>query len=297
MVEAGYADGNLLVPTVFLVIVVTVVVDSITLGPLARRLKLTVGARNGLLIVGSSPWSAEFAAKLQGWGVNVTLADSNYDRLQPARMAGVPTYFGEVLSEDAEDEADVSRLNYMLAATDNDYYNALVARSLGADFEYHRTFQLATAGESTAVGRRMAFARRGSFAFDGHTNLSTLEEMHAKGWAFHSVVLRPEFDRDALVSHLGNECTRCPAHRGDRCAGAIPRALAGPAVAAGQWLAGDLLCARERAGERQGEASARGVGQLAEVSRAIAAMKASMSPSEVSKLHIQRTSFFAASQS
>ena len=38
-------------------------------------------------------------------------------------------------------------------------------------------------------------------------------------------------------------------------------------------------------------------GQAAEVSRAIAARKASMSFSEVSKLHIQRTSFFAASQS
>ena len=37
--------------------------------------------------------------------------------------------------------------------------------------------------------------------------------------------------------------------------------------------------------------------QAAEVSRAIAARKASMSFSEVSKLHIQRTSFFAASQS
>ena len=40
-----------------------------------------------------------------------------------------------------------------------------------------------------------------------------------------------------------------------------------------------------------------GPGQAAEVSRAIAARKASMSFSVVSKLHIQRTSFFAASQS
>ena len=38
-------------------------------------------------------------------------------------------------------------------------------------------------------------------------------------------------------------------------------------------------------------------GQAAEVSRAMAARNASMSFSEVSKLHIQRTSFFAASQS
>lgn len=202
MVEAGYTDGNLLVPTVFLVIIVTVVVHSLTLGPLARRLKLTSGARNGLLIVGGSAWSVALATRLQQWGINVTIADSAYDRLQRARMAGVPTYFGEVLSEEAEDELDTSRLSYVLAATDNDYYNALVARTLGREFEYHRSFQVAAPGSSGSLKRRLAFDNRGSYAFGDDATLFTLETHLAEGWAFHSARLTPEFGREALLARV-----------------------------------------------------------------------------------------------
>jgi len=196
MVDAGFDDGRMLLPTVFFVILVTVLVHSLTLKPLAGKLGLLAGVKNGLLLVGGSAWGAALAAKLRANGVEALVADSAYDKLKQARMDSVPTYFGEVLADSADEDLDVSRLSYVLAATDNDYYNALVARELGREFEYHRTFQLATHAESHNKHRRLGFTSRGSFAFDGVVDFPTLSHRYAEGWQFHAVQAGKDFPRE-----------------------------------------------------------------------------------------------------
>lgn len=196
MVDAGFEDGRMLLPTVFAVILVTVVAHSTTLKPLAGRLGLLAGVKNGLLIVGGSAWAAALAAKLRSHSVEALVADGSYDKLRPARMESVPTYFGEVLSESAEEDLDLSRMSYVLAAGDNDYYNALVARELGREFEYHRTFQVATHGESHDHRRRLGFTSRGSFAFDGEIDHPTFALRYGEGWQFHVAKGGPEFPRE-----------------------------------------------------------------------------------------------------
>ena len=202
MVEAGFPDGRLLLPTVFFVILVTVVVHSVTLRPWARRLDLLAGTKNGLLIVGGSEWGAALAAKLRENHVAALVADSAYEKLKPARMESVPSYFGEVLSDSAEDEMDVAQLSFVLAASDNDYYNALAARELGRQFEYHRTFQLATHAESGNERRRLGFGSRGSFAFDGTIDFPTMARRYDEGWRFHVTKAGREFPRDKFEAAL-----------------------------------------------------------------------------------------------
>ncbi|HHO48976.1 MAG TPA: hypothetical protein ENN06_11090 [Desulfobacteraceae bacterium] len=55
LVAAGYQDAEALLPLVFLIIIVTVLVHGLTLGPLARKMGLAAEEENGLLIVGASP--------------------------------------------------------------------------------------------------------------------------------------------------------------------------------------------------------------------------------------------------
>jgi CPA1 family monovalent cation:H+ antiporter len=200
MAAAGFEDGRMLLPTVFFVILVTVLVHSLTLRPWARRLDLLAGVKNGLLIVGGSAWAASLAAKLRDNAVETLIADNAYSKLRAARMDSVPTYFGEVLADDADEELDLSRLSYVLAASDNDYYNALVARELGREFEYHRTFQLATHAESRNSARRLGFGSRGSFAFDGVVDFPTLAQHHEDGWQFHVTKAGREFPRERFMT-------------------------------------------------------------------------------------------------
>ncbi|WP_062462458.1 cation:proton antiporter [Demequina soli] len=209
MVEAGYPDGARLVPTIFLVIIVTVIAHGFTLAPLARRLGLTTGAHNGLLIVGASRFGLELAEALRRLDVQVTVADGRYQSLQPARMAGVRTYFGEVLSEHADETLAEAGVSHVLAATDNDYYNALVARSLGTEYGFHRSFQLSP-GEGTGEKRALTFERRASYAFDGRSDLATLDAHVADGWRIHATRLTKQYGVRELIRRFGAEAGSVP---------------------------------------------------------------------------------------
>jgi len=204
MVGAGFEDGRMLLPTVFFVILITVVVHSVTLRPFAGRLGLLAGIKNGLLIVGGSAWAASLATKLRENKVAALIADNSYDKLKPARMDSVPSYFGEVLADSADEDMDLAQLSFVLAASDNDYYNALVARELGREFEYHRTFQLATHGESQHRSRRLGFASRGSFAFDGLSDFPTMARRYDQGWRFHVTKAGREFPRERFERALAD---------------------------------------------------------------------------------------------
>ncbi|WP_062077129.1 cation:proton antiporter [Demequina globuliformis] len=200
LIDAGYEDGAVFLPTVFLVIIVTVTAHGFSLGWVARKLGLSAGPSNGLLLVGASPFAVSLASALARLKVPVMVADASYQRLQPLRMQSVPVYFGEVLSEDAERKTGEASLSYLLCASDNDYYNALVSRSLGPEFGYHRTFQLPPPKENQAEAKRLTFQRRGSYAFDGEWDYFELNDAIAAGWSIHTTKLTGDFGWDAWRS-------------------------------------------------------------------------------------------------
>jgi CPA1 family monovalent cation:H+ antiporter len=131
MVAAGYPDAAALLPIVFLIIIVTVLVHGLTLGPLARKMSLAAKEENGLLIVGASPWTMALAQTLKTLNVDVVVTDGSYQRLKPIRMDGIKVYYGEILSEHAQHELEDEHLSFLLCATDNHYYNALVCKAQG----------------------------------------------------------------------------------------------------------------------------------------------------------------------
>jgi NhaP-type Na+/H+ or K+/H+ antiporter len=202
LVEAGYPDAQLLLPTVFLVIIVTVLVHGLTLGPLARKLGLAAKKANGLLIVGASPWTQALAQKLHELKVNVMVTDGSYHRIQPVREAGINVYHGEILSEHAENELDDQHLSFLLCATDNHYYNALVCKAQGQNFGHHRTFQLALPCE-VHQEKCLTMQQRGYFAFDPPTDFHRLHTLLDNGWTIHSSRLNKDCDLDRLQERLG----------------------------------------------------------------------------------------------
>ncbi len=178
LVLAGHEDAAALLPIVFSVIAVTVLLHGFTLGPLARRLGLAAGARNGLLIIGSSTFALQLAKALAKADVPVLVADGSYRRSEPLRRAGVDVWAGEILSEHGEHDFDTSHLSHALAATDNDYYNAIAARSQTAAFGSNRSLQLAMQPENQSL----PIERRGHYAFDRTLDFFELQERLDAGW-------------------------------------------------------------------------------------------------------------------
>jgi CPA1 family monovalent cation:H+ antiporter len=203
LVDAGYPDAEALLPIVFLIIIVTALVHGFTLGPLARKMSLAAEEENGLLIIGASPWTQALAQTLKKLDVDVVVADGSYQRLKPIRMDGIKVYYGEILSEHAEHELEDEHLSFLLCATDNHYYNALVCKAQGHEFGHHRTFQLAPYQESGQEQKRLTLQQRGYFAFEPPTDFYTLQQRLRGGWTVQSTRLSKDFDLDRLKSRLG----------------------------------------------------------------------------------------------
>lgn len=203
LVAAGHQDAEALLPIVFLIIIVTVMVHGLTLEPLARKMSLAAEEENGLLIIGASPWTQALAQTLKDLEVDVVVADGSYQHLKPIRMAGIKVYYGEILSEHAEQELEDEHLSFLLCATDNHYYNALVCKAQGHKFGHHRTFQLAPHQESGQEIKRLTLQQRGYFAFEPPTDYYTLQQRLRDGWTLQSTRLSKDFGLDRLKSRLG----------------------------------------------------------------------------------------------
>ncbi len=70
----------------------------------------------------ASPWGIELACTLESIKVKVMVADNSWHNLRPARLAGLSVFYGEILSEFAEESVEISHIQTVLAATSNDAY-------------------------------------------------------------------------------------------------------------------------------------------------------------------------------
>lgn len=140
LLAAGYEDAELLVPILFAVVIATVVLHGLTAAPFAQRLGVAAPGEVGLLIVGVSRWSLDFALAAQSIGVEVLMADPTYRSVSRARLRGLEAYRAEVLDEEDLDDLPFERVGVALVATEDDHYNALaslaLSRPLGRDHVY-----------------------------------------------------------------------------------------------------------------------------------------------------------------
>ncbi|MDZ7642761.1 MAG: sodium:proton antiporter [Woeseiaceae bacterium] len=145
LVDAGYA-AEFLLPLVFAIIFATVFCHGLTINWLSARLGLSSRHRDGVLIVGASPWTVALARVLRDMKVNVLLADTSWHNLREARLDGTPVFYGEILSEFAEESLELAHVRTVLAATRNDAYNALVCTALAPEIGQRNVLQLAMGG-------------------------------------------------------------------------------------------------------------------------------------------------------
>jgi NhaP-type Na+/H+ or K+/H+ antiporter/Trk K+ transport system NAD-binding subunit len=131
-----------LVPTVFLVIVGTVAVYGLTIGPLARKLGLAEPDPQGVLFVGAQKWIRELALALHRAGIRVLLADANPTNVDAARRVQLPAVRADILSETVIEELELGGIGRLLAVTRNDEVNALAALHFAEIFETSEIYQL-----------------------------------------------------------------------------------------------------------------------------------------------------------
>jgi len=113
--EQGHTEANVLVPMVFLVIISTVILQSLTAGPLAKLLKVQEPESNGFLIIGANQVARTIGKALLNKGVPVLITDTSWENIRLARMENLPVYYGNPVSEHAENHMDTTGIGNMLA--------------------------------------------------------------------------------------------------------------------------------------------------------------------------------------
>ncbi|MFK8068277.1 MAG: cation:proton antiporter [Gammaproteobacteria bacterium] len=202
LVEKGFYDANQLVPLIFSLIVCTVVLHGLSIGWLARKLDLAFTKSNGLMIVGASPWSVNLAKVLQELDQSVIIVDSSWHRLRPARLAGIPVYFGQILSESAEQSIEFNQISYLLAATDNDSFNALVCTRFGPELGRSHVFQLPSIADVDPNGFSPSI--RGHILGD-EVFYEDLIRRYFFGWRFNKTRITEEYDYESCVANYQND--------------------------------------------------------------------------------------------
>jgi hypothetical protein len=205
LVDAGY-DAKALLPLVFAIIFATVFSHGLTINWLARHLSLSSRHRDGALLVGSSPWTVALARVLRDMKVNVLVADTSWHNLREARLAGIPVFYGEILSEFAEESVELAHVRTVLAATRNDAYNALVCTALAPEIGQRHVLQLAMgSGDSEEDPKALARPRRGGVAFDAEADYESLWRNLVRGWKFTKTRLSENYNYEALLNDRGDD--------------------------------------------------------------------------------------------
>ena len=194
LAEAGIADGALIGPLAFVLVLVTVVLHGFTLAPVARALGLAGAEVPGVLIVGGSRFTTALAEALVKAEVPVLITDPNHAHLIRPRAAGLKTFYGDILGEAAEDSVELINYGTVLVATDNDAYNTLVATDLGPELGRDTVWQIARQKEDRP--RHALPTQLGGRPFGGGRTLEAFEKLIAEGWRFRSTKLSAEYTQE-----------------------------------------------------------------------------------------------------
>lgn len=205
LANAGYPDGSKLIVLTFAIVFATVIAHGFSIGWLARRLGLATASRPGVLLVGASPWSVELAGVLREQDVPVTIADRSWAHLRAARFAGIPCYFGELLSEATEHNLDLNPFGHLLAVTGNDDYNALLCNDFAPEFGRTNVFQLGVERGHEDDPHGVSFALRGRPLFRSGRGYDELTRLHEAGWTFQKTRITEAYGLDDHLAERPEE--------------------------------------------------------------------------------------------
>ncbi|MFT4713998.1 MAG: CPA1 family monovalent cation:H+ antiporter [Candidatus Azotimanducaceae bacterium] len=191
--ELGIPEAKLFVPLAFLIIIGTVVVQSITAKPVANLLGVRDPAPSGVLFIGAGIVPQTLAAVLEEADLSVTLVDSNYDNVRTARMKGFTTYYGNPASEHADTHLELAGLGKLMAMSGRSDFDVLMGVNFKSVFGAKSIYELPTNAEGVTDKHLISHRFRGQRLFQDDVTYNKIAGWIAKGAEIKSTLLTDEF--------------------------------------------------------------------------------------------------------
>ena len=184
--ESGMQDADSLVPLVFMIIIGTVVLQSISARPMARWLRVAEPLPTGVLIVGANRAAIMIAEALRDLDIRVLVTDSHWAGIREARMRGINTFYGSAVSGYADDNLQLTGLGNLLAMSRRPGLNELACMRFSHDFGRDHVFTVKSVQEGEHGKHKVSGESIGRVLFNGELSL---EKLIGKVFAGHEIVL------------------------------------------------------------------------------------------------------------
>ena len=196
LADKGFADADLLVSLTFTVIIGTVLIQSLTAGFIGRMLGVSDPEPYGFLIVGATPLARYLADELSQNGIQVVITDSSIANIRAARMDGLKTFYGNPVSEYADQHLDLIGIGRLLAMSPQREINTIACMRYGTEFGRNKIFHIATSRDAATIEKHQTAGElRGQTLFGKdvtHKKLSSL--LKAKELEIKTTRLSEEFN-------------------------------------------------------------------------------------------------------
>ncbi|GIK41202.1 MAG: sodium:proton antiporter [Chloroflexota bacterium] len=202
--ELGYSEAPLLASLTFLVIVSTVVLQGGTAKLVARWLNVAEAEPQGFLIMGAHPFAQQLGLALQEEDFAVRLIDTNWENVRQAHFRGLDVYHGNILSEFAENDLDLSGLGRLLALTSNDEANALACLHLQDEFGSSNVYQLSPKSLVQHKSKQPSRDRLGRLFPGREITYEKLAVLVQEGAVIKKTQLTQQFTYADYTSYYGN---------------------------------------------------------------------------------------------
>lgn len=191
--QIGIAGGNKLVLITFLMIIGTVVFQSLTASILARLLKVSEPEPKGFLIIGANPVARTLATALTHQGFTALVVGASWTNVKLARMAGINAFYGNAISEHADRNLDLVGIGHMLAITPQSDQNTLAAMRYKSEFGRKHLYTIQTHTEKSDK-HQAAERHQGQALFAEGVTFAKLASLIAQGASIKSTQLTKSFD-------------------------------------------------------------------------------------------------------
>ncbi|MCG8326667.1 MAG: cation:proton antiporter [Chitinophagales bacterium] len=199
-------QAEYLTPLVFMIVLGTVLINATTARLVARLLKVTLEASEGILIVGANGAARIIGQYLKDNDRHVVLVDNNAGSIQKAQDDGLEAFLVNIYTEDLAEQFELLDMGYMIAMTSSVDVNQYVMRRYQKIFGENGAFRLITPDELKT--NTTDLPPQGIFSL--HDDFLNLNEIARDYPQIHEIEIKTVATLKHLIQHIAKQNNSAP---------------------------------------------------------------------------------------
>ncbi len=197
LTELGVPYAEIITPTVFMIVLGTVLLNATTASIVAKMLGVTLIKSNGILIIGAHKASRLMAKYLMDSGRTVALVDNNFTNIEIAKSDGITAFQGNIYSDDLVDNIELNDMGYLMAMTSSNDVNKYILERYSKLYGENGAHRLVSAEEMKDPSNN---PKAGLFSHtDDYINFSEVARDYP---TFHEVAISSKEEYKDVINKL-----------------------------------------------------------------------------------------------